>query len=83
MAIDLALLIARYYMKHGDVPPDGRFRADTHSGGVLPVSAGVARLGLAFGQRELVEWAHRVYLWTRENTPDFGFLRDGVGLEGF
>jgi hypothetical protein len=83
VAIDLALGIASYYMKQGDVPPDGRFRANTHSGGVLPVSVGIARLGMAFGQPELVAWANRVYLWTRENTPDFGFLRDGLGLEGF
>ncbi len=83
VAVDLALGIARHYIRCGDVPPDGRFRANTHSGGVLPVSVGIARLGLAFGEGELVTWANRVYLWTRENTPDFGFLRDGLGLEGF
>lgn len=83
VAVELALGIARHYMRHGEVPPDGRFRANTHSGGVLPITVGVARLGMAFGQRELVEWANRVYLWTRENTLDFGFLPDGLGLEGF
>ncbi len=31
----------------------------------------------------MLEWAHRVYLWVREQTPDFGFLADGLGLEGF
>ncbi len=83
LAVDLALGITRHYLRHGDVPPDGRFRANTHSGGVLPVTVGVARLGMAFGEPELVAWANRVYQWTKENTPDFGFLRDGLGLEGF
>ncbi len=31
----------------------------------------------------MVAWANRVYLWVCENTPEFGFLRDGLGLEGF
>ena len=82
-AIDLALGLARYYMRHGDVPPDGRYRANTHSGGVLPATVGIARLGVAFGQPELIEWAKRVYEWTRENMPEFGFLPDGLGMEGF
>lgn len=82
-AIELAMGIARHYMRHGDVPADGRFRANTHSGGVLPVTVGIARLGIAFGHQDLVDWANRVYLWTRENTPEFGFLRDGLGLDGF
>jgi len=42
--VELALGLARYYMRHGDVPPDGRFVANTHSGGVLPTTVGIARL---------------------------------------
>jgi len=81
-ATDLAVGLARWYMRHGDVPPDGRFRANTHSGGVLPTAVGIARLGLHTGDREMIDWAHRVYAWVREQTPDFGFLLDGLGLEG-
>ena len=81
--VELALGLARYYMRHGDVPPDGRFVANTHSGGVLPTTVGIARLGIWKGDGEMVAWANRVYLWVCENTPEFGFLRDGLGLEGF
>jgi DUF1680 family protein len=31
----------------------------------------------------MLEWAHQVYVWTRENISDFGFLPDGLGLTGF
>ena len=31
----------------------------------------------------MLEWAQRVYLWVREQSPDFGFVSDGLGLEGF
>jgi hypothetical protein len=82
-AFDLAMGLARFYMQHGDVPPDGRFAGNTHSGGILPVSVGIARLGGWAGLPELVSWTNRVYLWVRENTPEFGFLRDGLGLDGF
>ncbi|RIK36441.1 MAG: hypothetical protein DCC55_27315 [Chloroflexi bacterium] len=82
-AVDLALGLARFYMRHGDVPPDGRFAANTHSGGVLPATVGIARLGVWAGDTEMVAWANRVYLWVRENTPEFGFLLDGLGLDGF
>ena len=82
-ALDLAKGLARHYMRHGDVPPDGRFRGNTHSGGILPVTVGIARLGLLAGDREMIDWAQRVYAWVREQTPEFGFLSDGLGLEGF
>ncbi len=82
-AIDLALGLARHYMRHGDVPPDGHYRANTHSGGVLPVTVGIARLGIAFEQADMVAWAHNVYKWTRANMPEFGFLPDGLGMDGF
>jgi len=83
LARDLALGLSRHYLKHGDVPPDGRYRANTHSGGVLPVTAGIARLGLVFDKPELVEWARKVFDWTCQNTSEFGFLPDGLGMEGF
>ena len=82
-AIELGLGLARNYMRHGDVPANGHYRANTHSGGVLPVSVDIARLGIAFGQPDMVAWAQRVYEWTRANTPAFGFLQDGLGLDGF
>lgn len=82
-ATELGLGLARFYMRHGDVPPDGRFRGNTHSGGILPTVVGIARLGAHAGDRPMIEWADRVYRWVREQTPDFGFLRDGLGLEGF
>lgn len=82
-AIDLALGLARYYMRRGEVPANGKYRANTHSGGVLPVTVGIARLGVALNQLELIEWAQRVYEWTRANMPEFGFLPDGLGLDGF
>jgi hypothetical protein len=82
-ALDLANGLARYYMRHGDVPADGRFRANTHSGGVLPSAVGIARLGLLTGDAEMIAWAQRVYAWVREQTPDFGFMADGLGLDGF
>lgn len=80
---ELALGLARWYMRHGDVPADGRYAANTHSGGILPTAVGIARLGVHTGEAAMVAWAQRVYEWTRANTPDFGFLRDGLGLEGF
>jgi len=83
VGVELALGLARYYMRHGDVPPDGRFAANTHSGGVLPTTVGIARLGIWTGDTEMVAWANRVYLWVCANTPEFGFLRDGLGLDGF
>jgi hypothetical protein len=43
---------------------------------------GIARLGAWAGDRQMLEWALRVFLWTREQTPDFGFVVDGLGLEG-
>lgn len=70
-------------MRQGEVPADGKYRANTHSGGVLPVTVGIARLGVALGQRDLIDWAQRIYAWTRANMPEFGFLPDGLGLEGF
>ncbi len=82
-AADLALGLAHTYMRHGDVPADGRFRGNTHSGGILPTLAGIARLGVWAGDQEMVEWVHRAYRWVREQTPDFGFIVDGFGLEGF
>ncbi len=82
-ALDLARGLARHYMRHGDVPPDGRFHGNTHSGGILPTTVGIARLGLFTGDQEMIDWAHRVYAWVREQTPEFGFLSDGLGLEGF
>ena len=83
VARSLALGLARFYMRHGDVPPDGRFRGNTHSGGILPTTVGIARLGMWTGDAEMVAWSNRVYQWVREQTPEFGFLRDGLGLEGF
>ncbi len=80
---ELALGLARWYMRHGDVPSDGRYAANTHSGGILPTAVGIARLGIHTGNAEMIAWAQRVYEWTRTNTPDFGFLRDGLGLDGF
>ncbi|MCX6049773.1 MAG: hypothetical protein NT075_32130 [Chloroflexi bacterium] len=80
---ELALGLARWYMRHGDVPADGHYAANTHSGGVLPVAVGIARLGVYTNDAEMIAWAERVYEWTRANTPDFGFLRDGLGLDGF
>jgi len=80
---ELALGLARWYMRHGDVPTDGHYAANTHSGGILPTAVGIARLGVFTGDAELIAWAQRVYAWTRANTPDFGFLRDGLGLDGF
>ncbi|MDI7275158.1 MAG: hypothetical protein QME94_04185 [Anaerolineae bacterium] len=80
---DLALGLARYYLRHGDVPPDGRFRGNTHSGGILPTLVGLARLGVWAGEPEMVERASLAYRWVRENTPDFGFLADGFLLDGF
>lgn len=81
-ATALATGLARFYMRHGDVPPDGRFRGNTHSGGILPTTVGIARLGLALGDRDMIEWADRVYRYVREQTPDFGFIVDGLGLKG-
>jgi hypothetical protein len=78
----LATGLARFYMRSGDVPPDGRFRGNTHSGGILPTTVGIARLGAWIGDQQMLAWANRVYLWVREQTPDFGFLVDGLGLEG-
>lgn len=83
VAFDLARGLALHYMRHGDVPPDGRFRANTHSGGVLPTAVGIARLGIAMHDRAMLEWVQRVYEWVREQSPDFGFVSDGLGLEGF
>lgn len=80
---ELALGLARWYMRHGDVPAHGRYAANTHSGGILPTAVGIARLGVHTGDAEMIAWAQRVYAWTSANTPDFGFLRDGLGLEGF
>ena len=80
---DLALGLARWYMRHGDVPADGHYAANTHSGGILPAAVGIARLGVHTGDAEMVAWAQRVYKWTRANTPAFGFLPDGLGLDGF
>lgn len=80
---ELALGLARWYMRHGDVPADGRYAANTHSGGILPTAVDIARLGISTGDAGMVAWAQRVYEWTRANTPDFGFLRDGLGLDGF
>ncbi len=82
-ALDLAKRLAHFYMRHGDVPPDGRFRGNTHSGGILPTTVGIARLGLVIGDREMIDWAHHVYAWLQQQTPDFGFLIDGLGLDGF
>lgn len=82
-AADLALGLARWYMRHGDVPADGHFRGNTHSGGILPTLAGIARLGLWASDRALVEWVQRAYEWVRLGTPDFGFIVDGFGLDGF
>lgn len=78
----LAIGLARYYMGCGEVPPDGRFRANTHSGGVLPAAVGIARLGRTLDDAEMLAWASRVHAYVREETPDHGFLRDGLGLEG-
>lgn len=82
-ATRLALGLARYYMRHGDVPNDGRFCGNTHSGGILPTVTGIARLSAALGDHTMLDWAHRVYSYVREQTPDFGFIVDGLGLDGF
>jgi hypothetical protein len=82
-ALAFAQRLARHYMRHGDVPPDGCFRGNTHSGGILPTTVGITRVGLLAADQEMVDWAHRVYAWVREQTPEFGFLSDGLGLEGF
>lgn len=31
----------------------------------------------------MVEWSRRVLDWTLQNIPEFGFLFDGLGLDGF
>jgi hypothetical protein len=31
----------------------------------------------------MVDWSQRVLDWTIQNTPEFGFLLDGLGLDGF
>jgi hypothetical protein len=82
-ATAFATALARWYMRHGDVPADGRFKGNTHSGGILPTTVGIARLGRFLGDREMLAWANRVYLWVVEKMPDFGFLTDGFGLDGF
>ena len=82
-ASDLGMGLARHYMRSGDVPTDGHYAANTHSGGVLPVAVGVARLGIWAGDADMVKWSRRVLDWTLQNTPEFGFLLDGLGLDGF
>jgi hypothetical protein len=82
-AADLAMSLSRFYMRHGDVPADGRFRGNTHSGGILPTLVGIARLGLWAGDREMVAWVQRAFEWVRAESPDFGFVTDGLGLDGF
>jgi hypothetical protein len=82
-ASELALGLARHYMRYGDVPLDGRYAANTHSGGVLPVAVGVARLGIWASDAEMVDWSRRVLDWTLQSIPEFGFLFDGLGLDGF
>ncbi len=82
-ASELALGLARHYMRHGDVPGDGRYAANTHSGGVLPVAVGIARLGIWAADADMVAWSRRVLDWTLQNIPEFGFLFDGLGLDGF
>lgn len=82
-SVELARGLAHWYMRHGDVPADGRYAANTHSGGILPTAVGICRLGIQAGDAEMVAWAQRVYEWTRANTADFGFLLDGLGLDGF
>lgn len=82
-AAELALGLARFYLRHGNVAPDGSFRGNTHSGGILPTLVGIARLGVWAEERQMVEWADRAYRYVRDRIADFGFLPDGFGLEGF
>jgi hypothetical protein len=57
MALRLAHGIARYYVERSRaVDTDGSYVGHTHSGGVLPTTCGVLRLGLALGDAHLVHW---------------------------
>jgi hypothetical protein len=80
-ALHLAGGLARYYMQRsGAVAPDGSYIGHTHSGGVLPTTAGILRLGLATGDDAMVLWARQVFEHTRRHTTSFGWLPDGVGF---
>ncbi|HZS90643.1 MAG TPA: hypothetical protein VFE42_24510 [Chloroflexota bacterium] len=80
-ALHLAGGLARYYMHPGGaVAADGSYRGHTHSGGVLPTTAGILRFGLATHDEGMVRWAQRVFEYTRRNAADFGWLPDGVGF---
>jgi hypothetical protein len=80
-ALHLAAGLARYYMQRsGAVTANGAYRGHTHSGGVLPTTAGILRAGLATHDEGLVRWAQQVFEYTRQHTADFGWLPDGVGF---
>jgi hypothetical protein len=80
-ALHLAGGLARYYMQRsGAVAMDGSYIGHTHSGGVLPTTAGILRLGLTIGDKGMVRWARQVFEHTRRHTTSFGWLPDGVGF---
>jgi hypothetical protein len=81
LALELAGGLARYYVERsGAINPDGTYTGHTHSGGVLPTTAGVLRYGLATGDEPLVRWAQRVYEFTADQASRFGWLPDGIGF---
>lgn len=80
-ALDLAGGLARYYMDHsGAINADGSYVGHTHSGGVLPTTAGILRYGLAVADERIVRWAQRVYEFTAAQGSGFGWLSDGIGF---
>jgi len=81
IALELAGGLARYYVQRsGAISADGTYIGHTHSGGVLPTTAGILRFGLATGDEQLVRWAQRVYEFTAGQASRFGWLSDGIGF---
>ena len=81
-ALELAGKLARYFVYHsGAVAADGSFRGHTHSGGILPSTAGILRYALLVGDTALIEWSRRVYEYARGCSSSFGWVPDGVGFD--
>jgi hypothetical protein len=80
-ALQLAGGLVRHYLERsGAVEESGRYMGHTHSGGVLPTTAGILRYGLATGDDALVRWAQRIYDYTAGQAARFGWFPDGIGF---
>ena len=70
------------YDEDGSFKSKGRYNDDGHFHSKMGTAAGIIRYAICIDDKELLEWADRVYLWARSMGGSSGWFPEGVAEVG-